>query len=237
MLASLEQYILINCSDLLCGVTDKLTMMQLVNVYGLYRGVAKMNYPIPYSPEAERILFQLVTENEWDLPSSRIHLASLKWLFQQEKISQPLSYQILKFCQINCSDGNQIIVHGENSQSINLKVIAELATSGDNYLPRLLVCLLIQIVEEENQEHDVISVLNLLTTVIDISPDALDQLCLHGIGNAIRTVYHNPNHSLSPQIFVAISHLMFNILRTVHPKALCDDEAWLVVTVKVPFST
>ncbi|KAF2325736.1 hypothetical protein GH714_034561 [Hevea brasiliensis] len=229
ILASLEQYILVNSND----ATNTVTMMQLVNLYGLYRSVTKMNYRIPYSPEAERILFHLVTENEWDLPSSRIHFVSLKWLFQQEKLCYTLSYQILKFCRSNGSNGTQIVVHGESGHIINMEVIAELATSEDNYAARLLVCLLMQLAEEENQEGDFVSIVNLLATIISISPAASDQLCLNGIGNAIRNIYYNPNHFSSPETFMATSLLVFNVLHSVPAKALSDDEAWLAVTMKL----
>ncbi|KAB5569671.1 hypothetical protein DKX38_003464 [Salix brachista] len=233
MLASLEQYILVNSNDLLCGVVDPLKMTQLINLYGLSRAAAMMNHQIPYSPEAERILFHLLNETEWDLPSSRIHLESLKWLFQQEKISKPLSNQILKFCRSNSSNRNQIIVHGENNQTMNLQVISEMASSPDNYVARLSVCLLIQLLEEESQEHDIISLVKLLTMITNIFPSASDQLCLHGIGHAIRTLYHNSSCGSSPQVSMAMTYLMFNILQSVHPEALCHDEAWLAVTVKL----
>ncbi|KAK9902978.1 hypothetical protein M0R45_001369 [Rubus argutus] len=70
VLASLEQYILVNSTDLQSGAIDSFTKMMLVHLYGLYRGLTKVSYEIPFSPEAERILFQIVTENEWDLPSA-----------------------------------------------------------------------------------------------------------------------------------------------------------------------
>ncbi|XP_002516401.2 protein PUTATIVE RECOMBINATION INITIATION DEFECT 1 [Ricinus communis] len=228
ILASLEQYIFINTSDTI----NSLTMMQLVNLYGNCRSVAEMDCRFPYSPEAERILFHLLTENEWDLPSSRIHLVSLKWLFRQEKISKPLSYEVLKFCQTNGSNDTQIVVHGEGNQLMNVQVIAELLTSEDNYAARLLVCLLVHLVEEESHEDDVTSFLNLLAIIISISPTASDQLSLNGIGRAIQNICYNPSHFSSPQIFMAISLLVFNILKSVHSKALCEDEAWLAVTVK-----
>jgi hypothetical protein len=235
MLASLEQYILVNSSDLLCGVVDPLKMTQLINLYGLSRAAAKMNHQIPYSPEAERILFHLLNETEWDLPSSRIHLESLKWLFQQEKISKPLSNQILKFCRSNSSNRTQIIIHGENNQIMNLQVISEMASSADNHVARLSVCLLIQLAEEESQEHDIISLVKFLAMITNIFPSASDQLCLHGIGHAIRTLYHNSSCGSSPEASMAMTYLMFNILQSVHPEALCNDEAWLAVTVKVLF--
>ncbi|XP_012078523.1 protein PUTATIVE RECOMBINATION INITIATION DEFECT 1 isoform X1 [Jatropha curcas] len=229
VLASLEQYILVNSSE----ATHPLTMVQLVNLYGLYRSFAKMNYHNYYSPEAEKILFHLLTETEWDLPSSRIHLVSLKWLFQQEKLKKPLSYQILKFWRSNCSNATQIVVNGEHSQIINEQIIAELATSEDSYVARLLVCLLTQQVEEISQETDVISIVNLLATIISISPAASEQLCMNGFGNAIRSIYYNPSYFSSPSMFKATSLLVFTVLRSVHPEALCDDEAWLAVTMKL----
>ncbi|KAA8548339.1 hypothetical protein F0562_000023 [Nyssa sinensis] len=67
VLASLEQYILVNRSEFFYEAADSVTIEILVNLYGLYRGLAKMSYQISYSPEAERILFHLVTEKEWDL--------------------------------------------------------------------------------------------------------------------------------------------------------------------------
>ncbi|XP_038714684.1 protein PUTATIVE RECOMBINATION INITIATION DEFECT 1-like [Tripterygium wilfordii] len=43
VLSSLEQFILVNGSDFLHGI-DSLMMMQLVNLFGFYRGVGMMNY-------------------------------------------------------------------------------------------------------------------------------------------------------------------------------------------------
>ncbi|KAG8654974.1 hypothetical protein MANES_05G198800v8 [Manihot esculenta] len=229
ILASLEQYILVNRDD----ATNTLTMIQLANLYGLCRSVTKMNCQIPYSPEAERILFHLLTENEWDLPSSRIHLVSLKWLFQQEKLFYALSYQILKFCRSNSSNGTQIAIHGKSSHVISAQVIAELAKSEDNYVARLLVCLLMQVAEEENQEGDLTLTVNLSAKIISISPAASNQLCLNGISNAIRNIYYNPNNFSSPKIFMATSLLVFNVLHSVHAEALSEDEAWLAVTMKL----
>ncbi|GLT71030.1 hypothetical protein SLA2020_430750 [Shorea laevis] len=110
VLASLEDYLLVNCSDLQSGAADSLAVMRLVNLYGLFRGLAEMGYRIPYSLKAEGILFQLMTENEWDLPSAGIHSLSLK-----------------------CSNGTDIIVHGRNDQVPYAQAIAELVAAGDNY--------------------------------------------------------------------------------------------------------
>ncbi|XP_059632085.1 protein PUTATIVE RECOMBINATION INITIATION DEFECT 1 [Cornus florida] len=232
MLASLEQYILINNGEFLYGAADTVKIELLVNLYSLSRGLAKMSYQMPYSLEAERILFHLVTEKECDLLSTRIHWTSLKWLFQQEKICKPLSNQILKLCRCNCSDGYHIVIHGSNSQNIDVRAIAQLVASGDNFAATLLVCLLKELIEE-GQEHDIISVVNTLSAIIDILPAASDQLCLHGIGSAFQNLYHHSRHYSSPQRFMVISQLIFRIIHSVRSESLCDDEAWLVVTMKL----
>ncbi|KAK6255277.1 hypothetical protein QQP08_013866 [Theobroma cacao] len=234
ILASLEQYILVNSGDIVSGGIDSLTMMQVLNLYGLCRGLAKVNYEVSHSPEAERILFHILTESEWDLPSAMIHPVAVRWLFQQEKICKPLSYQLLKFCRRNCSDGNQIIIHGDKSHIMDVQVIAELVVTGDNYAAKLLMCLLVQLSEEGAQKHDIVAVVNLIATVINIFPAASDQLCLHGIGNAILTVvYYNSSHSSSSEFLVAILLLICNILSSVHPEKLSDGESWLALSTKL----
>ncbi|OVA12984.1 hypothetical protein BVC80_1157g24 [Macleaya cordata] len=233
VLASLEQYILVNSSNFQCGLAHSMTLMQLVLLYALYRGTAKMSYQIPYSPEAEKLLFHLIIEKEWDLLSARIHPVALKWLFQQEKISRYLSHQILNFCRSNSPNGIQIIVHGNHNQKIDLQTIAELVAAGDNFGAKLLVSLLKQLQEEEGQTKNITLVMNLMAVIINILPDASDQLCLHGIGTAIHTLYYYSSYSSSPQIFVTCSLLMFNILRSVQPETLSDHEVWFLVTTKL----
>ncbi|KAK2641672.1 hypothetical protein Ddye_023435 [Dipteronia dyeriana] len=231
VLASLEQYILVNSSNFQCGAADSLTMTWLVNLYSLYRSLAEMSYQIPYSQEAERILFHLVTQNDWDLPSAEIHPLSLRWLFQQEKISNAMSHQILRYCRSNSSNGTD--VQWKSSQTINDEVIAELVAAGDNYGAALLVHIWIQLVEQEAQAHDIISVVNFMVTTINMLPAVSDQLCLHGIGNAIQALLYSSSYSSSTQTFTAVSFLLFNILRSVHPEILSDDETWLAVTMKL----
>ncbi|KAF5950529.1 hypothetical protein HYC85_012522 [Camellia sinensis] len=232
VLASLEQYILVNSSEFRYGASDSVPMELLVNLYGLYRGLAKKSYQISYSPEAERILFHLVTEKEWDLPSSRIHSTSLKWLFQQEKICKPLCNQILKLCRCNSSQGNHIIMHGNSSQNIGVHRIGELAASGDNFAATLLVYVLKDLIEE-HQDHDIVSVVSILAEIINIFPAASDQLCLHGIGSVIQNLYYYSRHSSSP-MFMVICQLTFSILYSVHSESLSDDdEVWLAITMKL----
>ncbi|KAM3756392.1 hypothetical protein ACB098_02G108200 [Castanea mollissima] len=232
VLASLEQYLLVNSNDLQSGATDSLALMRVVNLYGLFRDLASMSSQIPYSLKAERILFQLLTENEWDLPCTIVHSVSLKWLFQQEKISKQLSYQVLQFCRSNISVGTDIIVHGRNDRVLNTQAFAELVATGDNYGATILVGLLIQLAKDEGQEHDIISVANLMQIIINIFPAASDQLCLHGIGKAIYTLYYDSSYASSPAILKATSVLSFNILSLVQPEILSDDEYWLAVTMK-----
>ncbi|KAL4269984.1 hypothetical protein GQ457_HM001740 [Hibiscus cannabinus] len=201
VLASLEQYILVNSGDFFSGSINSSTMMQVLNLYGLCRGLAKLSNQVSHSLEAERILFHMLSQSEWDLPSATIHPVAVRWLFQQEKISKPLSYQLLKFCRRDCSDGNQI---------------------------------LIQLTEEGAQNQDIIAVVNLISTALNIFPAASDQLCLHGIGNSIlMVVYYNSSHSSSSELLVAILLLLFNILSTVHHEALSDGESWLALSTKL----
>ena len=202
-------------------------------LYGLYRGLAKMGYQIPYSSEAERILFELAAQNEWDLSSAMIHFISLKWLFQQEKIIKPLSYQILRFCRKNSSTGSHIIILGNNSQNMDVQGLAKLVAAGDNLATVLLVSLLQQLIEEEDDECDIISVVNLMVEIINIFPDAADQLCMHGIGNGIQDLFSCSSRPLSQQMFVATEILIFDILWSVKPEILSDGGTWLAVTMKV----
>ncbi|XP_057958708.1 protein PUTATIVE RECOMBINATION INITIATION DEFECT 1 [Malania oleifera] len=232
ILASLEQYLLVN-SDSLCRDADSVALTRLVNLYGLYRHLAEIGYQISYSPEAERILFQIMVEKCWDLPSDRIHLASLKWLFQQEKIIKPLTDQILKVCRSNISRDNHISVHGKPSPNINVQRIAELVAMGDNFGATIFTCLLKQLVVEEDREHDIISVVNLMAVIINIFPAASDKLCLHGMGSAMQNLICHLSHFSSQHSRMAISLLVFNILRSLHPGTVYDDEGWVVVTMKL----
>lgn len=206
-----------------------------INLYALYRGLAKVSYQIPYSPEAERIVFHLLAEKDWDLLSTRIHITSLKWLLQQEKICNVLSAQILKFCRCNCSDVNQTNIHGEANQNIDVYVMAELVASGDNFLSMLMVFLLGE-AGEQHSEYDIISVVNTIKHIIEISPSASDQFCIHGIAGAIKNLYYKFGHSSAPDTFMAISKLVSCILQAVHSESLSDDEPWVAVVVKVMYS-
>ncbi|KAI9114991.1 hypothetical protein K1719_014004 [Acacia pycnantha] len=232
VLASLEQYALANNSDVLDGTTDNLTVIRLVNLYSLFRGLGRMSYHVPYSREAEGILFQVINEDGWDLLSARIHSVSLKWLFQQENLLKSLSRQILKFCRSYSSEGTGIMIYEAHNQTVNVQTLAELVSSGDNCGARLFLCLLAQLVEEERHEHDIISLLDLITTVVRICPVATDQLCLHGLGTTIRTLCYS-SRTFSMAILMPVLVLVFNILGSVQSETISTDQCWVAVTIKV----
>ncbi|TMW92668.1 hypothetical protein EJD97_012745 [Solanum chilense] len=229
VLASLEQYILLNSSENMHGAS---VLGIFINLYALYRGLAKVSYQIPYSPEAERIVFHLLAEKGWDLLSTRIHVTSLKWLFQQEKICNVLSAQILKFCRCHWSNINQINIHGEANQKIDVYVMTELVALGDNFLGMLMVFLLGE-AGEQYSEYDIVSVVNATKHIIEISPSTSDQFCMHGIATAIKNLYSKLGHSLSPDTFMSISELVSCILQAVHSEFLSDDEPWVAIVVKI----
>lgn len=232
MLASLEQYVLVNSSDILNGATDSSTVTRLVNLYSLFRGLGRMSYHVPYSREAEELIFQVINEDAWSLLSARIHSVSLKWLFQQENLLKSLCRQILKFCRSYSSEGTDIMIYGAHNQTINVQTLAELVSSVDNYGARLLLCLLAQLVEEESHEHDIISVLDLITTIVGICPTASDQLCLHGLGTIIRTLCYS-SRTFSMAIVMPVLVLVLNILGPVHSETISSDQCWVAVTMKV----
>ncbi|KAG8369575.1 hypothetical protein BUALT_Bualt14G0027600 [Buddleja alternifolia] len=232
VLASLEQFILLNSGDFLCGGYASVTIELLVNLYGLYRGFAKMSYQIPYSPEAERLLFQRLAENGWDSLSTKIHLTSLRWLFQQEKLCKSLSDQILNFCRCNSSIGNVAVLYHETSHKVDLHVFAELISCGDNFGARIFVCLLGDFAENACQEYDIISVLKACTEIIEIAAVASDQFCIHGIDGVLQNIYLYSTHTF-PELFKATSQFVFSILKCVHSESISNHEAWFGITVKL----
>ncbi|XP_048133030.1 protein PUTATIVE RECOMBINATION INITIATION DEFECT 1-like [Rhodamnia argentea] len=233
VLASIEQFILVNGCDPTRTSMSSSTVIQLVAVYSLYWGLAKMSYQMPYSPEAERLFIQLVTKSEWDLLSARIHPRSLKWLFQQEKLCESLSCQILTFCRISPKSDNSLIVHGRKVHGLDVQLIAELMAAENNYAAKLLVYIFEEVVTENNQENDLTSVLNLMEDVIRIFPEASNRLCLNGIAKAIHIFYNKSNPS--SQVYTAIAVFIFNLLSSVDSDALADDEAWVAVALKVSY--
>ncbi|KAL7145330.1 hypothetical protein ABFS83_07G074800 [Erythranthe nasuta] len=232
VLSSLEQFILLNSNNLLCGASASVTVEILVNLYGFYRGSAKMSYQLPYSPEAERILFQLLAEKEWDSLSTKIHLTSLGWLFQQEKLCKSLADQILKFCRTNPLIANDVVLDHETSHKVDLRVLAELIASENNFGAMILVCLLGDLVENGCQEYDMISVIKACTKIIEIAPAASDHFCMHGIDIVLQNIYNYSTYSF-PELFMASSQLALVILKSARSESMSTNEAWTGITMKL----
>lgn len=228
--ASLEQYILVNRTSL---ISDSPAILQLVNLYSLCRSLQNKRYQISYSLEAERLVFHLLNEYEWDLGSCDIHLESLKWLFQQENISKSLTYQIQKIAQNNLIGNEVHNVYGDGKQRSLTHWFAKLVSEGDNYAATLLVNLLTHLADKGEQENDVISVLNLMTTVVSKFPTASNHLSISGIGNAIYRLVCGLTDSSMKTSFATLLVLIFNILASVQPEVLKNDESWDAVFIKV----
>uniref|UniRef100_A0A7N0TTA4 Protein PRD1 n=1 Tax=Kalanchoe fedtschenkoi TaxID=63787 RepID=A0A7N0TTA4_KALFE len=225
VLDALEQYIIGNSCDLSCNAAS-LVIMQLVNNFALYRGLAKMTYQISYSPEAERILFQLICESDWDFLTVATHPVALKWLFQQDKISEPLSLQILKICRNSYS--SEVL---EDKCRNNLaQSFAELVEDGDNYVAMLFICMLRELLECDGCQQDIESVMHMMLTIVNICPSASSNFCSHGIGNVIHTLYSHTSH---PSFLPLALRLVFNILSSVQPEELSDEDVWVAMTVKL----
>ncbi|CAH8314385.1 unnamed protein product [Eruca vesicaria subsp. sativa] len=228
--ASLEQYILVNRTSLL---SDSPAILQLVNLYSLCRSLQNKRYQISYSLEAERIVFHLLNEYEWDLGSCDIHLESLKWLFQQENISKSLTYQIQKLARNNLIGNEVYNVYGDGRQRSLTHWFAKLVSEGDSYAATLLVNLLTHLADNGAHDNDVISVLNLMTTVVSKFPTASNQLSMDGIGNAIHRLICGFTNSAMETSFATLLVLIFNILASVQPGVLKNDESWDAVFIKL----
>ncbi|XP_068665865.1 protein PUTATIVE RECOMBINATION INITIATION DEFECT 1 [Aristolochia californica] len=228
VLASLEQCILVNCTGFLCEIADSTTLSELIHLYSLLRGAHVKNQK-SYSQEAEKLLFLLMVEREWDLLPELIHPAALRWLFQQDKINKTLSNNVLSFCRLisiskaRSSHGNQ------QPRAISTQQIAELVASGDNFAASIIVSLLRQVSESGNKE-DTISVVSLIIKMINIHPAASDQFCLHGIGDTIRSMYFS---KYSIGLFTTCSLMIFNILHSANSTKLLQHDAWLSITIQL----
>ncbi|XP_020522939.1 protein PRD1 isoform X3 [Amborella trichopoda] len=229
ILASLEQYILVNISNLSCGLADSIILTQLVHLYSLYRGFL-MNSQIPFSMEAEKLLFHLIAEGGWDMLSLRIHKTALKWLFQQDEISGPMSNQILSFCKYMFSEKNQLKDPRSDRQVLDTNVLAEIVVGGDNNGASLLVSLLKQL-QEACCEDDSAALMDLILVVLNIFPDSSNLFCSYGLSKTIKYVYHSKPES--PRTLRICSLLVFNILRFVDTQSLSNHESWLAITLKV----
>lgn len=220
---------MVNSSDFSNGTADSIMLTQLVLLYGLVRG-NPMGHMTPYSPEAERMLFRLITVQEWDFLKMAIHPASLKWLSQQDEIMEPLLNQILHFCRLYSTDTTQISLRTSKIQTIDIFMLARLVVSGDNNMALLLVSLLKQVQEDCSQE-DVISIVNVIAGILDIFPDASNKFCPHGISGTIRNVYSSV--CSSSEIIKLCTLLVFKILSAANHRILSEDRDWFAITVKV----
>ncbi|KAJ0988933.1 hypothetical protein J5N97_007289 [Dioscorea zingiberensis] len=229
LLASLEQYIFVNSSNLSCGTTDPMLLTQLVLLYGFLRS-ASVRHRTPNSKEAEKVLFDLAVGMEWNLLSTRTHPKALKWLFQQEELIEPMSYQLLNFCRIFSTDKDKVSTYSRNIQTMDLQTVAELVVAGDNCVTSLLVSLL-EDAMEEGRDDDTISVLSVIESVLGIYPYSSNQISLNGISDALCHVYCSTH--CSPKIFLTCLLLVFNILYSANSTALTKEGQWPAITMKL----
>ncbi|KAK1318657.1 Protein PRD1 [Acorus calamus] len=229
VLAYLEQHIIINSRNISCGISGGNMFTQLVNLYGYSRGDL-LSSQMHHSSEAERLLFHLISEQEWDLLSMRIHPKALMWLFQQDRITGPLSNQILNFCRHYNTRNSQIDTFDSNTRILDIQTVSELIARGDNCGASLLVSLLKQLLQE-NQEEDISVVLDVMVAILNINPETSNHFCIHGISDATYSIYHSGNQS--HRFFKSSLLLVFNLLNSVHPETLSSDETWLPVTLKL----
>ncbi|EOA15915.1 hypothetical protein CARUB_v10004006mg [Capsella rubella] len=197
------------------------------------RSLQNERYQISYSLEAERILFHLLNEYDWDLSFSNIHVQSMKWLFQQESISKSLTYQIQKISQSNLIGNEVHNVHGDGRQRSLTYWFAKLISEGENYAATLLVNLLTQLAEKGEQETNVISILNLMIKIVSIFPTVSDNLIINGIGSAIHRLVCGFTNSSLGSSFTTLLLLIFNILASVQPGVLIKDESLDAVIIKL----
>uniref|UniRef100_A0A0D9W3L0 Exportin-1/Importin-beta-like domain-containing protein n=3 Tax=Leersia perrieri TaxID=77586 RepID=A0A0D9W3L0_9ORYZ len=227
ILASVEQYILLNGGKFPHEVPGSLMLTLLVHLYAFVRGIS-FRCSIPHSPEAEKTLFHAMSCNEWDLLLIRVHLIALKWLFQNGELMEPLSFQLLNFCKTFCDD--RIITLSGSSQFVDIQMIAELVYSGENCISSLLVSLLNQMVKE-GAEDEILSVANVITEILVTFPCTSDQFMSCGIVDALGSIYVSP---YSSRIKTVCSLLIFNILYSASGVTFtCDNDVWLALTMKL----
>ncbi|KAK8944306.1 Protein PRD1 [Platanthera zijinensis] len=229
ILASLEQYILINSDNLFCQLEDSLMLTQVVHLYGLLRD-SLASEKMSYSPAAEKTLLDLLSKYDLELFSLDIHPTSLKWLFQQEEIKASMSNQILKFCRLSGENKSSLTLYSHGCGSANMLSISELVASGDNYVAPLLVSLLIEL-HQGGEDDDLVCVMNAMARVLKIFPDASIQFCLHNFAGALRYIYYSP--CCSPQLFTVCSLLVLNVLYAADNNVISQPVEWLAVTMKL----
>ncbi|XP_020571379.1 protein PRD1 [Phalaenopsis equestris] len=229
VLASLEQFILVNGNDFVCGSGDSLMLARVVHLYGLIRGSPR-DEKMSYSPEAENTLLNIIVEDDLELFSFDIHPIALKWLFQQEGIMNYLSNQILKFCRLSKENESLLIVYSYGTQTMKMELISELVVSGDNYVAPLLVSLLREL-QDEGGEDDLKCVTNTMEGILKNFSDASNQFCRHSFAGAICGIYYLPYCSL--QLFSMCSLLVFHVLCAANHDVLSHEGEWLAITMKL----
>jgi len=140
---------------------------------------------------------------------------------------EPLAFHMLNFCKTFCED--ETIMLSNNSQLVDIQMVAELVLSGETVISFLLVSLLNQIVKE-GTEDEVFSVVRVIAEIITISPCTSDQFISCGIVNSFHGIYCLPYCS---RIQTACSHLIFNILCSASALTFAQENEWLLLTVKL----
>ncbi|OEL16764.1 Protein PRD1 [Dichanthelium oligosanthes] len=226
ILASVEQYILLNGGNFPYEINYSVMLTLLVHLYGFVRGIS-YSCSIPHSPEAENTLFHVMAHKEWDLLAIRVHPVAIKWFFEKQELMEPLSSQMLNFCKTFCED--ETVMLSNSSQLVDIQMVAELVLSGETIISFLLVSLLNHIVKE-GTEDEVFSVVSVIAEIIMISTCSSDQFISCGIVDSFRGIYCSPYSSRTKTV---CSYLIFNILYSASALTLTQEDEWLPLTVKL----
>lgn len=226
ILASVEQYILLNGGTFPYEINGSIMLTLLVHLYAFIRGLSH-SCSIPHSPEAENTLFHLIIHKDWDLLVIRVHSVAIKWLFQKQEIMEPLAFQMLKFCRTFCED--ETVMLSNSSQLVDMQMIAELALSGETTISSLLVSLLDQMLKE-GTEDELFSVVSVIAEILMISPCSSDQFISCGIIGSFHGIYCLPYSSRSRTV---CSYLIFNILCSANASTFGQEDEWLPLVLKV----
>uniref|UniRef100_A0A804UJU4 Protein PRD1 n=1 Tax=Zea mays TaxID=4577 RepID=A0A804UJU4_MAIZE len=225
ILASVEQYILLNGGTFPYEINGSIMLTLLVHLYAFIRGLSH-SCSIPHSPEAENTLFHLIIHKDWDLLVIRVHSVAIKWLFQKQEIMEPLAFQMLKFCRTFCED--ETVMLSNSSQLVDMQMIAELALSGETTISSLLVSLLDQMLKE-GTEDELFSVVSVIAEILMISPCSSDQFISCGIIGSFHGIYCLPYSSRSRTV---CSYLIFNILCSANASTFGQEDEWLPLVLK-----
>lgn len=230
ILASVEQYILLNGGNFSREINAYTMLTLLVHLYAFVRGIS-YGHNIPHSPAAENTLFHVMKHKEWELLVIRVHPFAVKWLFQKKELMEPLAFQMLNFCKTFCGDETIMLSNSSHISGVNIQMVAELVLSGETNITFLLVSLLNQIVKE-GTEGEIISLVNVISEILMIFPCTSNQFISCGVVDALRSIYC-PLYTSS--IKAVCSYLIFNILYSASVLTSFQEDEWLALTVKVLF--